>query len=284
MLTSQRYEQYSDAEHNVWRTIFDCNKKFFHLYAHRLYEPYLEGLEGLELDPERIPSIETINAKLNSTGWKTACVDGYVPPAVYANLIANRIFPLSRNMRNEKFIQFSPTPDLAHDVFGHLPLLFDEAHRDYLQRVAALMCRAAKSPLDDALYIANRRLGALCSMLDPSPVLVAEAEAEVDRIQRQLRVTPSELTQLARLFLWSIEFGLIGTRDSYRILGAGLLSSISECASLYAPGVEIRPYSIAVIEQDIHFSEYQSQYYLIDSQEHMMQVLDEYSAKMATRH
>lgn len=279
MLTSQRYEQYTDNEHRIWRTIFGFNKKFFRLYASRLYEPYLTCLEALELDSERIPTIESINAKLNSTGWKTVCVDGYIPAKTYANFIADRIFPLSRNIRAENFVYFSPMPDLVHDVFGHLPLLFDEAYRDYLQRLAALMCSATTSPLDDALYQANRRLGILCSLGNAPPMLVEEAEAEVERIQRQLRVEPSELTELARLFLWSIEFGLIGTQDSYRILGAGLLSSISECASLYAPGVNIRPYSIEAIKQDIHFVKYQSQYYLIESQEHMMRVLTEYTAR-----
>lgn len=279
----QRHEQYTETEHLVWRTLVRRNLQAVEQYAERLYEPYIAGLKDLGLDQERIPTLEAINAKLAPTGWMAVCVEGYIPAPVYAELIANRIFPMSRNVRHMAHIDFSPTPDLVHDIFGHLPLLFHAPYQRYLQRLAAMTARAEASPWDHALYLANRRMGALKSDPDAPRDLVAAAEAEVDRVQRHLLANPSELTHLARVFLWSIEFGLIGTRDSYRVLGAGLLSSLSECAALYEPGADIRPFSIAVIEKDIHFSDHQAQYYLFESYEQLDFVLDEYQAKMRLR-
>lgn len=274
----QRHSEYTDNDHAVWRSFFERCDRSTREFAHRIYAPHLVGLELLQLEADKVPSIEWLSERLAPTSWMTVCVDGYLPVHVYAAFIAHRIFPISRGIRHEKHIEFSPTPDLAHDVFGHLPLLFDLTHRVYLRELGRVASDSRPSELDNRLHVAHRTMGRLKSDPDSPTELVHAAEREVAYVQRQLLATPSRITELSRLFLWSIEFGLIGTRSNYLVQGAGLLSSLAETASLFAPGVDIQRYSIEVTQRDILFSDFQHQYYVFRDYAELMTVLEQYAS------
>lgn len=280
-LVDQDHLHYADEDHEVWRRVTARNFEVFAAMQESIYTPYLDGLYSLALDPHAVPTIDAINERLATVGWTTACVGGYIPTKVYARLIERQIFPLARGVRRLKQLEYSPTPDLVHDIFGHLPLLFCQQHRRYLKELAATMSRAAASPLDHALYEANRLMSAL--KCDPGFLLdeVAEAEREVDRVQRLLTETPSTLVELSRIFLWSIEFGLIGTKTGYKLHGAGLLSSIRESLSIINDPSRVVDYSIDVIKCDIHFSDLQSQYFVFSGYDKLMQVLTAYQSTMS---
>jgi phenylalanine-4-hydroxylase len=258
----QRYDDYTPEDHDVWATMVERHERGIRELAPMIYEPYLVGLRSLRLDRARLPSTAWLNRKLVAVGWSTACVDGYLPPRVYAELIAHRVFPISRDIRRARHLDFSPTPDLVHDVFGHVPLLFDAHHRAYLRELAMVMAEARGGELDDQLHAANRALGAIKADPDAAGDEVRAAEAECDRVQRRLAESPSQLTAISRLFLWTVEFGLIGHPDDFRVQGAGLLSSLGEIASLTGHAVNIERYSIKAAARDIHFSAFQGHYYV----------------------
>ncbi|HEY0195004.1 MAG TPA: hypothetical protein VGC42_28015 [Kofleriaceae bacterium] len=279
----QRHDDYTAEEHAVWATLVERYERAAQQLAHKIYEPHLVGLRALKLDPTRIPTMAWLSAKLAPVEWMTVCVDGYLPPRVYAAFIAHRVFPVSREIRAARHMDFSPTPDLVHDVFGHLPLLFDPRHRTYLRELGRVMADAEAGELDYQLHAANRLMGAIKSRPDAPAEIVRAVEAECDHVQRLLAVSPSEVTALGRLFLWSIEFGLIGTRDDFRVQGAGLLSSLGEIASLSGPGVTVEPYSAAAAARDIYFSEFQGKYYVFRDYDELTAVLREHCGRMRDR-
>lgn len=272
----QRHSDYTDSDHAVWSRFFHRYNETARQFAHRIYEPHLVGLERLQLEAHQVPSVEWLSERLAPTSWMTVCVDGYLPVDVYAAFIAQRIFPVSREIRHVKHIDYSPTPDLAHDVFGHLPLLFDPIHRVYLRELGRVALDSRPSELDNRLHAAHRKLGQSKSDPDSPPELVDSAEREVAEVQRRLLETPSRITELSRLFLWSIEFGLIGTKNDYLVQGAGLLSSLAETASLFAPGVDVQRYSLEVTQRDILFSDFQHQYFVFRDYSELMIVLEQY--------
>jgi phenylalanine-4-hydroxylase len=55
----------------------------------------------------------------------------------------------------------------------------------------------------------------------------------------------SEMAQIRNLHWWTVEYGLIGTVESPKIYGAGLLSSIGESAYCMTDQVTKRPYDMA---------------------------------------
>jgi phenylalanine-4-hydroxylase len=266
----------------VWRVICERHLDVHVVLTRWMMPEYLEGLRRLDLDPRRLPSSDVLNERLRDVGWRVVWVNGFIPPIAYVGFLARRIFPIGSNVRSYAHRDYSPTPDMIHDVFGHLPMLFTAGYRDYLERLARAMLRARRNDLDDRIYRANVAVSALVAAGRSSAEV--EAAEEYVKLLHQRAIDPSELTQLGRMFLWSIEFGLLGAPDDYRLLGAGLLSSPRESHVACSSGaVEITDYSIDVIDHDIHFSDMQMRYYVAPSYERFHEVLDEYVARMAVR-
>jgi phenylalanine-4-hydroxylase len=216
-----------------------------------------------------------VNAALQSFGWRTLCVNGYLPPEVYSGLLANGVFPISRHIRPPQHLEFSPTPDLAHDMLGHIPMLMAVDHCQFLRRISRATAQATPNALDRELYQAHRSLGALRNASSRPRRALSAAEARVEAAQQALAAAPSPLTQLDRLYLWSIEFGLMGTPDDFRIYGAGLLSSAGEVQELCAREASIVDFSAAVTHRDINFSRYQSVYFVARDYARLNDVLTE---------
>jgi phenylalanine-4-hydroxylase len=279
-VVSQRWEDYGEDAHRAWRQVLARNEWMLDAWEPRIHRDYVSGIRSLEL-PDHVPRVEEINERLAPTGWSAVCVDGYVPSAAYVALIADRIFPMSRRIRHLHHVDYSPEPDLAHDVIGHLPLLFSPEHRDFIRRLAHVMGRAKSNGLDDALYAANRHLAALkVRGAGSMPELRAGAE-RVARIHRALRDGASELAELARMYLWGVEFALMGDVEKPTIAGAALFSATLELESIVEGRARLVPYSIDCVQSDIDFTDLQSSYFVARDFAHLHDVLDEYELRMA---
>ena len=92
--------------------------------------------------------------------------------------------------------------------------------------------------------------------------------------KRALAERPSRLCQLGRLYLWSIEFGLMGSCDEFAIYGAGLLSSPAETDALCSGRARVVPLSPAVFRTNIHFSDPQDLYFVARDYEELHDLLD----------
>ena len=181
----QDWEAYSQAEHEVWITLYERQAK---LLPGRACEPFLRGLDALDLHRTGIPEFARINEDLRRlTGWTVVAVPGLVPDEVFFDHLANRRFPAGRFIRRPEQLDYLQEPDVFHDVFGHVPMLADPVFADYMQAYGEGGLRA-------------RGLG--------------------------------RLTNLARLYWYTVEFGLMETPAGLSIYGAGIVSSRSE--SLFA--------------------------------------------------
>jgi phenylalanine-4-hydroxylase len=171
---------------------------------------------------------------------------------------------------------------MVHDVIGHLPMLFSPEHRDFMQRLAGVMVRARSNGLDDALYLANRQLAALKTRGPAPSIAELRAAAErVERIHRALRTGASELAELGRMYLWSVEFGLMGSVEAPTAVGAALFSASLEMESIADGRARLSPYSLDVVNVDIEFTDLQSSYFVARDVAQLHEVLDQYERRMA---
>src|SRR5690606_20302081 len=141
-----------------------------------MHPTYIEGMKLLGLPRTHIPRLEEINDRLAPTGWRTVCVDGYVPSSAYAGLMARKIFPVSRQIRRREHIDFAPAPDMVHDILGHLAMLYLPRHREFLRQLSEVMAYATANELDGEFYSASVRMADLKwdPASDPDEVLASE--------------------------------------------------------------------------------------------------------------
>ena len=112
--------EFSAEEHDIWKTLYTRQIPQVLKYACR---QYLEGLSILDLPEDAIPSIRWLNERITPrTGWRTVRTKVRYSNAVqwYAHF-AKKQFLVTDYLRTRAELDFTPEPDMFHDIFGHLP-------------------------------------------------------------------------------------------------------------------------------------------------------------------
>jgi phenylalanine-4-hydroxylase len=176
----QDWGAYTEVEHDLWRRLYARQLSLVPKYASEEFNHTLASLNY----GEGIPRFDAINRKLApATGWELVAVPGLLPDLTFFEHLANRRFPVTVWIRKPEEFDYIVEPDIFHDFFGHVPLLFDRTFADYMQAYGRGGVKA-------------HQLGAI--------------------------------EMLARLYWFTVEFGLIETPKGIRAYGAGILSSGGE--------------------------------------------------------
>ena len=135
-LTGQDYGAYTEAEHQVWAEL--VSRRMPQLAAHAA-EEYLEGFAIIGLRVDRLPKLSEISLRLGPrTGWRTIPVSGFMPGPAFFEMLADRQFPTTTWLRKRDSLEYTPEPDIFHDVFGHVPMHAHRVFADFLQRYGQL--------------------------------------------------------------------------------------------------------------------------------------------------
>jgi phenylalanine-4-hydroxylase len=74
-----------------------------------------------------------------------------------------------------------------------------------------------------------------------------------------------EITEMARLFWFTVEFGLVQERDAVRVYGSGLISSHADAANALGPNCERRPFVLdEVLAQPFEIDHVQPVLFVVD--------------------
>ena len=161
------------------------------------------------------------------SGWEIVPVPGLIPDEAFFTHLAHRRFPVTVWLRRPDEFDYIVEPDVFHDFFGHVPLLFDRTYADHL---------------------AEYGKGGLKAM-------------RLDAVKL-----------LARLYWYTIEFGLMQTPNGVRAYGAGLLSSGGELKRCVDdPRPRRLPFEVErIMRTEYEIDRYQSTYFVIDSFDQLM--------------
>ncbi|MFZ4466872.1 MAG: phenylalanine 4-monooxygenase [Phycisphaerales bacterium] len=93
---------------------------------------------------------------------------------------------------------------------------------------------------------------------------------------------PVHTERLARLFWFTVEFGLIREGGKLKLYGSGLISSPGESKhALTAPGVDRRPFDLeTVCSTSFEIDHYQPILYVLDSFEQLRDAMDTYASRL----
>lgn len=88
--------------------------------------------------------------------------------------------------------------------------------------------------------------------------------------------TELETAQMARLFWFTVEFGLIRERGEVRIYGSGLISSHGDAANALSDRCERRPFTVdAVIAQPFEIDRLQDVLFVVESTDQLFDAVEE---------
>ncbi|MBC8109764.1 MAG: phenylalanine 4-monooxygenase [Verrucomicrobia bacterium] len=133
---SQNYKDYTTADFEVWRILFERQMAQLPPLA---TEAYLTGIEKIGFSADKIPDFNEINPKLKAiTGWQLTVVPGLIDNKPFFEFLQNKFFCSSTWLRKPEHLDYLEEPDMFHDVFGHVPLLTNQAFVDYLAALASI--------------------------------------------------------------------------------------------------------------------------------------------------
>ena len=219
----QNYAAYTAADHETYRRLYERQSKLLPGLA---CDEFIDALPSLG-ESTHIPRFDDVNERLvKATGWRLVAVPGLIPEVPFFTLLANRQFPVTDWIRKPEEFDYIVEPDVFHDLFGHVPLLFNPVFADHMQAYGAGGLKA-------------HALGA-CE-------------------------------QLARLYWYTIEFGLMQQTDGLRAYGAGILSSSGELvhAVKSAEPQRVALDLIRCMSTPYNIDSYQQTYFVIDSFEQL---------------
>lgn len=131
---------YSASDHETWTLLYARQRA---LLPGRAAEEYLVGLELMRFPEARIPSLSEASRTLEAaTGWKVARIPGLLHERDFFAFLARRVFPSTDYIRSREEMDYTPAPDLFHDVFGHMPMITNPAFAEFYQRLGAASLRA----------------------------------------------------------------------------------------------------------------------------------------------
>lgn len=142
--TTNQEISFSDEQHKIWADLFVGVHQPY-LLEH-LCQEWKDGLTLLELDPLHIPTVAHLNEHITPrTGWHIErTIVRYTLADDWYKKFSQRIFLITDYLRTRDQMEFTPEPDMFHDIFGHLPYLTMEFYARIEDKFAPAYLKASQ--------------------------------------------------------------------------------------------------------------------------------------------
>ena len=275
----QNYESYSAINQSVWRYVMRSNIAFLKKHAHDFY---ITGLEKACISADKIPDMYGMNRILKNIGWAAVAVDGFIPPSAFMEFQSYNVLIIASEIRQLQNIEYTPAPDIIHESAGHAPFLANPEYSEYLRRFGQIGSKAISSSHDWEMFIAIRDLSILKETVGSNKEEIDIAQEKVLQLQNTNEEF-SEMELIRNIHWWTVEYGLIGDLENFKIYGAGLLSSIGESKWCLDKKVVKKAYTLEAAYQKFDITKPQPQLFVIPDFSHLSKVLEELADQMSLR-
>ena len=130
-IIQQDHAAYTPEQHAVWAELVG---RVLPELEECAAQEYLDGFEIIGLQKACLPQLASISARLEPrTGWNSIPVKGFLPAPVFFEMLATRRFPTTTWLRSRDSMEYTPEPDIFHDVFGHVPMHAHSVFANFLE-------------------------------------------------------------------------------------------------------------------------------------------------------
>ena len=139
----QNLTGYTEKQHHTWRRLLST--QLANLNG-KVPQQFCEGLAKIQDLIQDIPDIEAVsNFLYRQVGWKLWPVRALLDAEDYFQLLSMRYLPVATYFRNGDNLNYSPIPDIWHDIFGHIPLVFFPEYCNFVEYLGYRCVTSKKS-------------------------------------------------------------------------------------------------------------------------------------------
>ena len=254
---TQQYEKYSEENHRVWKTLWERRKGVLEEQAS---QTYLKGLDAIKLMPDRVPLLFGEVDDPYEPGRKIVGINEYLKEL---------------------------TGWQSHGVPGYLPAKAFFSCLSRREFPSTIVVR----PEDKMDYLPEPDI--FHDVFGHVPLHADPVFADFLQTygKAALLAGPEHEEALARLFWFTVEFGLISEGGKLKVYGSGTISSHSESEyALTAPEgtgghtkgeIERRPFDLdRVVNTPFEIDHFQDIVYVLDSFEQLRDAMNDYANRV----
>lgn len=119
---------YLPSENETWRYIYDKVEPYQkEIFVDRFGENFKKLEKYCGLSRNRIPQLKDIDEYLYSeTGFRLKPVHGILSQREFLDALAHKVFCCTQYIRHHSKPEYTPEPDIIHEVIGHIPMFIDK--------------------------------------------------------------------------------------------------------------------------------------------------------------
>jgi phenylalanine-4-hydroxylase len=191
---------YTAVENAVWSEV--CDKVRPH-HERIACAAYRDGLASLGFDRRNIPQLAEMNRKLaETTGFQMIPVLGFVTSRTFLSMLGRGTFLSTQYVRHHSIPEFTPEPDVIHELLGHGPALANPVIADLNRRFGRAAERSSPAALErlSRVYWFTLEAG-LVRERETVKVLgqaLLSSFRELEQIEKGITLLPFDLEVIAR--------------------------------------------------------------------------------------
>lgn len=124
---------YTEDEQGIWRHVATRLEELHQKYASPFY---LKAKKDLGITTEIIPQLSEMDRRLRElTGFRLAPIEGLVETRAFLSWLSYRVMLSTQYIRHTSRPDYTPEPDIVHEIIGHQPMFTNPNFADYSQYV-----------------------------------------------------------------------------------------------------------------------------------------------------
>ena len=123
---------YMPQETAIWRHVYDHLEE---THRRRACSLYLESKRRLGISRDQIPQLRDLEKQLKAINFQLAPIEGLVETRAFLSWLGKRTMLCTQYLRHHSRPDYTPEPDIVHEIIGHIPNLTNPDFADYSQSI-----------------------------------------------------------------------------------------------------------------------------------------------------
>jgi monomeric phenylalanine-4-hydroxylase len=124
---------YTPRETDIWRHVYHQLEE---AHRRRASSLYLESRRKLSISRDRIPQLRGLDKRLKETSnFHIAPIEGLVETRAFLSWLGKRTMLCTQYLRHHSRPDYTPEPDIVHEIIGHIPNFTNPDFADYSQSI-----------------------------------------------------------------------------------------------------------------------------------------------------